>query len=81
GCTSRYRLEIHHIIPRSQGGTHDLENLTTLCWWHHHIAIHGRGHHIDPHSPPHRRRIIPPGHDPPEAGVHSPPAQLTQSIV
>ncbi|MBT8192285.1 MAG: HNH endonuclease, partial [Acidimicrobiia bacterium] len=28
GCTSRYRLEIHHIIPRSQGGTHDLENLT-----------------------------------------------------
>ncbi|NNL12612.1 MAG: DUF222 domain-containing protein [Acidimicrobiia bacterium] len=62
GCTSRYRLEIHHIIPRSQGGTHDLENLTTLCWWHHHIAIHGRGHNIDPHSPPHRRRIIPPGH-------------------
>ena len=65
GCGSRYRLEIHHIIPRSQGGTHDLENLTTLCWWHHHVAVHGRGHHIDPDSPPHRRRIIPPSHDPP----------------
>jgi hypothetical protein len=64
GCTSRYRLEVHHIVPRSQGGTHDVENLATLCWWHHHIAIHGRGYRIDPTSPPKRRRIIPPGHDP-----------------
>ncbi len=65
GCTSRYRLEVHHIIPRSEYGTHDQENLTTLCWWHHHVAVHARGHRIDPDSPPHRRRIIPPSRDPP----------------
>ncbi len=65
GCKSTYRLEVHHIVPRSQGGTHDVENLTTVCWWHHHIAIHGRGYVIDPSSPPGRRRIVPPGHDPP----------------
>jgi hypothetical protein len=58
GCTSRYRLEVHHIVPRSEGGTHDLENLTTLCWWHHHVAVHARGGRIDPESPPGRRRII-----------------------
>ena len=52
GCTSRYRLEVHHIVPRSEGGTHDVGNLTTLCWWHHHVAIHNRGYRIDPTSPP-----------------------------
>lgn len=69
GCTSTYRLEVHHIVPRSEGGTHDLENLATLCWWHHHVAIHARGCRIDPQSPPHRRAIIPAGHDPPKARV------------
>ncbi len=64
GCRSRYRLEVHHILPRSHGGTHDVENLTTTCWWHHHVAIHGRGYAVDPNSPPRRRQIIPPG-DPP----------------
>jgi len=65
GCGSRYRLEVHHIIPRSEFGTHDEENLTTLCWWHHHVGVHGRGHRIDPDSPSLRRRIIPPSGDPP----------------
>lgn len=65
GCGSSYRLEVHHIVPRSRGGTHDLENLTTLCWWHHHVAVHGRGALIDPSSPPGRRAIIPAGPDPP----------------
>lgn len=40
GCGSRNRLQIHHIIPWSQGGTTDPENLLTLCWYHHHVAIH-----------------------------------------
>jgi len=31
GCQSRYRLQPHHIIPRSRGGTHHPDNLTTLC--------------------------------------------------
>ncbi|HJU52355.1 MAG TPA: HNH endonuclease, partial [Acidimicrobiia bacterium] len=66
GCRSRYRLQIHHIFPRSQGGGHHPDNLITLCWYHHHVAIHGMGMEIDPDSPVHRRRLRwPGGHDPP----------------
>jgi hypothetical protein len=57
GCRSRYRLEPHHIQPRSRGGSHDMANLATLCWYHHHVAIHGSGYRIDPDSPPARRRL------------------------
>jgi len=66
GCTSRYRLQPHHILSWAQGGTTDPENLTTLCWYHHHIVIHGRGFSIDPHTPPQRRRLQRPwAHAPP----------------
>ena len=64
GCGSTYRLEVHHIVPRSRGGMHDPANLVTLCWYHHHIEIHGRGKTIDPASPPRRRRLVPRGRDP-----------------
>ena len=57
GCRSRYRLQPHHIRPWSVGGTHDPDNLTSLCWYHHHVAIHRDGYRIDPASPPHRRRL------------------------
>ncbi len=60
GCRSRHRLQVHHIVPRSRGGTNDPGNLTTLCWHHHHVVIHGRGFRIDPESPPCRRRFLPP---------------------
>ena len=60
GCQSRYRLQPHHIRPRSQGGSHDPDNLTTLCWFHHHVVIHRNGHQIDPNSPPQRRRFLKP---------------------
>ncbi|GMQ85401.1 MAG: hypothetical protein BMS9Abin07_0967 [Acidimicrobiia bacterium] len=30
GCTSRYRLESHHITPWARGGSTDADNLTTL---------------------------------------------------
>lgn len=59
GCHSRYRLEPHHIIPRSEGGKHHPDNLVSLCWFHHHVAIHLDGHRIDPDSPPLRRRFLP----------------------
>lgn len=67
GCTSRYRLGPHHIVPRCEGGTHDPENLTTLCWFHHHVAIHEMGMRIDAGSPPLHRRLTrtPIGPDPP----------------
>ncbi len=59
-CRSSYRLQTHHVIPRRDGGDNTPTNLATLCWYHHHIAIHRKGHRIDPHTPPHRRRLLPP---------------------
>ncbi|MDE0370623.1 MAG: DUF222 domain-containing protein [bacterium] len=59
-CQSGYRLQTHHVIPRRNGGPDTADNLATLCWYHHHIAIHRRGHRIDPQTPPHRRRLLPP---------------------
>ena len=40
GC-SRTSVHAHHIIPRSQGGTDDPENLVSLCAAHHLYGIHG----------------------------------------
>jgi hypothetical protein len=39
GCRSTRHLDIHHIVPRSEGGMHDLENLRLLCSGHHR-ALH-----------------------------------------
>ena len=75
GCSSSYRLEVHHILERSRGGDHSPENLTTLCWWHHHVAVHRRGMRIDPESPPRRRRLLPNrrtcGYRPPPPDPHT----------
>ena len=57
GCTSRYRLQPHHIIPWSDGGPTDPTNLVTLCWFHHHVVIHQMGYTIIPSSPPGRLRF------------------------
>lgn len=66
GCCSRYRLQPHHIKPRAGGGTNEPSNLTTLCWFHHHVIVHRHGYRIDPDSPPRRRRFLrPDGRDPP----------------
>ena len=66
GCTSRYRLQIHHITRWADGGRTNPDNLTTLCWFHHHVVIHGQGFTIDPDSPSQRRRLLrPPIHGPP----------------
>jgi hypothetical protein len=43
GDDSRYRLQVHHIRPWSQGGTTSADNLITLCWYHHHVAVHREG--------------------------------------
>ena len=47
GDNSRYRLEVHHIQPWSQGGTTSADNLITLCWYHHHVAVHREGLQIE----------------------------------
>ncbi len=66
GCRSRYRLQVHHIRPVSEGGGNDLDNLGTFCWFHHHVAIHGSGFRVDPDSPPQRRRLLRPSRGPPD---------------
>jgi hypothetical protein len=43
GCPSTHRLQVHHIMPWSEGGTTDPDNLITLCWFHHQIIVHQRG--------------------------------------
>jgi hypothetical protein len=39
GCRSARNLDIHHIVPRAQGGTHHMWNMTLLCSGHH-AALH-----------------------------------------
>lgn len=41
-CGWTLGLEVHHLMPRSLGGTNDLENLVTLCP-NHHTEIHALG--------------------------------------
>jgi hypothetical protein len=36
GCDARHDLEIHHLVPRSWGGTDDISNLATVCTLAHH---------------------------------------------
>ena len=59
GCISRYRIQPHHILPWSQGGKTDPDNLPTLCWYHHHVVIHQMGYTIKPDTPPRRLRFHP----------------------
>jgi hypothetical protein len=77
--------QIHHLVPRSEGGPTALRNLVPLCAFHHLIAIHRWGWTLTLHtdgtttaaSPDGRRTYHshgPPGHSRP--GRHDdPPAQ------
>jgi len=40
-CDSSQGLQIHHVIPRGQGGTDEEQNLITLCSYCH-SHVHGR---------------------------------------
>jgi hypothetical protein len=39
GCRAARHTDVHHIVPRSRGGSHEADNLTTLCSGHHR-ALH-----------------------------------------
>jgi 5-methylcytosine-specific restriction endonuclease McrA len=41
GCRSAQFIDVHHIVPRAEGGGHEPENLTLLCGAHH-DAFHDR---------------------------------------
>ena len=78
GCGAHTEAcQAHHIVPRSQGGPHNIDNLLLLCWSchdkvHHHgwrVVPNGKLHTIKPpervrHGPA-RAPDPPPIHDPP----------------
>jgi hypothetical protein len=41
GCTHHLFLDVHHIHPRAEGGTHDPQLLISLCGRHHAAAHRG----------------------------------------
>ena len=58
GCESR-RTDLHHIQHWVNGGRTDLDNLISLCPWHHKV-VHDRGYTIA--APPGGAlRVLPPG--------------------
>src|SRR5678809_315309 len=41
GCTNATFTDLHHVIPRAEGGTHDPELLMVLCTAHHRAVHNG----------------------------------------
>jgi 5-methylcytosine-specific restriction endonuclease McrA len=42
GCRSARFIEVHHIVPRSRGGSHHASSLTCLCDGHHKALHEGK---------------------------------------
>ncbi len=55
GCDGRHRLEAHHLVPWSEGGATNQDEMILVCWFHHHRVIHGRG--FEPFADPEHGRI------------------------
>jgi len=53
GCARRLRLQVHHLRPRSWGGTDDISNLAAVCPYHHALLIPHGDHVLDgnPNTP------------------------------
>jgi hypothetical protein len=41
GCRNATFLDIHHVVPRSEGGSNDPENIITICGAHHRATHRG----------------------------------------
>jgi hypothetical protein len=82
-CERRAGLEVHHLTPRSWGGTDDLANLAAVCSTHHRLLVpHGgrvlignpnqpdglRTVHLHDLTPEQRRQL---GLPPPRAGPNA----------
>ena len=52
GCRAARFLEIHHIVPRAAGGTHDPARLVLLCSAHH-LQVHRRALRVSGTAPDH----------------------------
>ena len=65
GCTSRHRLQAHHINHWHPDGTTDPDNLVILCWYHHHVVVHEQGFQIQYHPDRRRIRLTKPKRGPP----------------
>ncbi len=46
GCDLVGRFQVHHIVHQEHGGPHQLDNLITLCAFHHRV-VHERGYRIE----------------------------------
>ena len=46
-CDSTDGLQVHHVIPRGQGGSNNVRNLITLCW-----RCHGTAHGVPIYDSP-----------------------------
>ena len=44
GCRHATFLDVHHIDPRAEGGTHHPDNLITICSAHHRAVHRGEAH-------------------------------------
>ncbi|MHB1593495.1 MAG: HNH endonuclease [Streptosporangiaceae bacterium] len=72
--------QVHHLIPRSEGGTTKLPNLVLLCSFHHLIAVHRWGWTLTMNSDGTYRAVSPDGRRvlrstaPPPASAGPPPA-------
>lgn len=46
GCDLLGRFQVHHIVHQEHGGAHRVDNLITLCAFHHRL-VHERGYRIE----------------------------------
>ncbi|MEN8007376.1 MAG: HNH endonuclease [Candidatus Krumholzibacteriota bacterium] len=50
GCGRTRFLEVHHLVPRNQGGGNNPENLTTLCGSCHRFSHENDGRNHSPNQ-------------------------------